>query len=274
MTLELGGHRQETFLRADLIVVSPGVKLDQPVLIAARDAGIPVMGELELASRWLRGRVIAVTGTKGKSTTTTLTGRMLEQSGFRVRVGGNIGVPLSAQVDDSTTDTLHVVEASSFQLQTTDTFHPWIAALLNFSPDHLDQHASIEEYAAAKARDLPAAERLRLGGGERRRRAGRARWPQRAAARRVRYGLSIAGDGFTVADGVIVERRVGDRDAAGAGRCGAGAGPPHSRATWWRQRRSAGPPAPRRTRCGPRCRRSPASSTRWKWSTPSRACGS
>jgi UDP-N-acetylmuramoylalanine--D-glutamate ligase len=204
--LELGGHRPETFLRADLIVVSPGVKLDQPALNAAREAGIPVMGELELASRWLRGRVIAVTGTKGKSTTTTLTGRMLEQSGFRVRVGGNIGVPLSAQVDDSTADTLHVIEASSFQLQATDTFHPWIAALLNFSPDHLDQHTTIEEYASAKAAifrrqsesdwavvnaEDPPAERLAAS----------------SRAQRVRYGLSIAGDGFTVANGVIVERR-------------------------------------------------------------------
>lgn len=206
VTLELGGHSAETFMRADLIVVSPGVKLDLPMLVSARAAGIPVMGELELASRWLRGRVIAVTGTKGKSTTTTLAGRMLEHSGFRVRVGGNIGVPLSAQVDDSTADTLHVVEASSFQLQATDTFHPWIAALLNFSPDHLDQHASIEEYAAAKAAifqrqsasdwavvnaDDASAERLAAS----------------SRARRVRYGLSIAGDGFTVTDDVIVERR-------------------------------------------------------------------
>ena len=133
-------------------MVSPGVPLDQPALNAAREAGVPVIGELELASRWLRGRVIAITGTKGKSTTTTLTGRMLEASGFRVTVGGNIGVPLSDQVDDSTPDTLHVVEASSFQLEATDPFHPWIAALLNFSPDHLDRHPTVEAYAAAKAR--------------------------------------------------------------------------------------------------------------------------
>jgi UDP-N-acetylmuramoylalanine--D-glutamate ligase len=111
-----------------------------------------VIGELELASRWLRGRVIAITGTKGKSTTTTLAGRMLGEAGFDVRVGGNIGDALSAQVDQSTERTIHVVEASSFQLQTTETFHPWIAVLLNFSPDHLDQHADLAEYAAAKAR--------------------------------------------------------------------------------------------------------------------------
>ena len=109
-------------------------------------------GELELASRWLLGRVVAITGTKGKSTTTTLTGRMLEAGGRRTRVGGNIGLALSAQVDDSTPDTIHVVEVSSFQLEMTERFHPWIAALLNFSPDHLDRHASVEEYAGAKAR--------------------------------------------------------------------------------------------------------------------------
>src|SRR5262245_16960434 len=137
IALELGGHRAGTLASADLVVVSPGVPLDQPALRAARDAGVPIVGELELASRWLKGRVIAITGTKGKSTTTTLTGRMLEASGLRVAVGGNIGVPLSDQVDDSTAETLHVVEASSFQLEATDTFHPWIAALLNFSPDHL-----------------------------------------------------------------------------------------------------------------------------------------
>jgi len=152
VALELGGHNSETLLRADLIVLSPGVPPTQPAIAAARAAGVPIIGELELASRWLRGRVVAITGTKGKSTTTTLTGRMLEAGGHRVLVGGNIGHALSAQVDDSTEDTIHVVETSSFQLECTDTFHPWIAVLLNFSPDHLDRHADIAEYAAAKAR--------------------------------------------------------------------------------------------------------------------------
>ncbi|HEY3885226.1 MAG TPA: UDP-N-acetylmuramoyl-L-alanine--D-glutamate ligase, partial [Vicinamibacterales bacterium] len=150
--LELGEHREQTFARADLIVLSPGVPPMQAALAPARAAGVPVIGELELASRWLRGRIVAITGTKGKSTTTTLTGRMLEAGGHRVLVGGNIGRALSAQVDDSTEDTIHVVEASSFQLETTDTFHPWIGVLLNFSADHLDRHADIAEYAAAKAR--------------------------------------------------------------------------------------------------------------------------
>src|SRR5262249_15180924 len=109
-------------------------------------------GESELASRWLQGRVIAITGTKGKSTTTALTGRILETAGFRVTVGGNIGLPLSAQVTESTPETLHVVETSSFQLEQVDSFHPWIAVMMNFSPDHLDRHPSVEAYAAAKAR--------------------------------------------------------------------------------------------------------------------------
>jgi UDP-N-acetylmuramoylalanine--D-glutamate ligase len=152
VALELGGHRPETLLSADLIVLSPGVPPAQPAIALARGAGVPVMGELELASRWLRGRIVAITGTKGKSTTTTLTGRMLEAGGHRVLVGGNIGRALSAQVEESTEDTIHVVETSSFQLESAETFHPWIAVLLNFSPDHLDRHADLAEYAAAKAR--------------------------------------------------------------------------------------------------------------------------
>ena len=121
-------------------------------LAAARRRGVSIIGELELASRFLRGRIVAITGTKGKSTTTALTGRILEAAGFKVTVGGNIGAPLSAQVTDSTPETFHVVEASSFQLEQIDRFHPWIAVLLNVSPDHLDRHHTLEAYAAAKAR--------------------------------------------------------------------------------------------------------------------------
>jgi len=150
--LELGGHTEETFTTADLVVLSPGVPPEQPVIAAARARGVPVIGEVELASRWLLGRVIAITGTKGKSTTTALTGRILETAGFKVTVGGNIGAPLSAQVTASTPDTVHVVETSSFQLEEIETFHPWIAVMLNFSPDHLDRHPTVEAYAAAKAR--------------------------------------------------------------------------------------------------------------------------
>ena len=150
--LELGGHDVETFTSADLIVTSPGVPVDQPVFVAARAQGVEIIGELEFASRFVKGQVIAITGTKGKSTTTTLIGRMLEAAGRKTLVGGNIGTPLSAQVDQSTSDTIHVVETSSFQLETTTTFHPWIAVWLNFAADHLDRHPSVDAYGAAKAR--------------------------------------------------------------------------------------------------------------------------
>jgi UDP-N-acetylmuramoylalanine--D-glutamate ligase len=150
--LELGHHDVATFRTADLVVLSPGVPLEHSAVRAASEHGVPVVGELELASRWLQGRVIAITGTKGKSTTTALTGRLLAAAGFHVAVGGNIGSPLSDQVEDSRPDTVHVVEASSFQLEVTDTFHPWIAVMLNFSPDHLDRHPSIDAYGRAKAK--------------------------------------------------------------------------------------------------------------------------
>jgi UDP-N-acetylmuramoylalanine--D-glutamate ligase len=150
--LELGGHRSETLAAADLIVASPGVALEQPVFAEAQRRGVEMIGELELAWRWLKGPVIAITGTKGKSTTTTLVGRMLAAGGTDVLVGGNIGVPLSAQVASSTERTVHVVEASSFQLETTTTFRPWIALWLNFADDHLDRHPTVAAYAAAKAR--------------------------------------------------------------------------------------------------------------------------
>ncbi len=152
VALELGGHRPATFDAADLIVLSPGVSPRIPVVARARAAGVPVISEIELAARWLRGRVVAVTGTKGKSTTTVLSGRMLDTGGLRTVVGGNIGRALSSQVDASTPDVIHVVEVSSFQLELTATFRPWIAVCLNLSPDHLDRHGSLEEYVRAKAR--------------------------------------------------------------------------------------------------------------------------
>ena len=152
VAMALGPHEPELFASADLVVLSPGVPLRQPALARARRAKVPIIGELELASRLLRGRIVAITGTKGKSTTTTLVGRMLSAAGFDAPVAGNIGSPLAAKVDASTEATIHVVEVSSFQLETTVTFHPWIAVLLNLSADHLDRHANLREYAAAKAR--------------------------------------------------------------------------------------------------------------------------
>jgi UDP-N-acetylmuramoylalanine--D-glutamate ligase len=152
VALELGGHQAATIEGADLIVTSPGVPIDLPVFDLARRQGVEIIGELEFAWRWTSGRVIAVTGTKGKSTTTTLIGRMLAATGADVLVGGNIGTPLSAQVDRSTPETIHVVEVSSFQLETTTSFRPWVAVWLNFSADHLDRHPTLEAYRSAKAR--------------------------------------------------------------------------------------------------------------------------
>jgi UDP-N-acetylmuramoylalanine--D-glutamate ligase len=150
--VETGGHQPGTLAEADLVVVSPGVPVEQPAFAPARARGVEIIGELELASRWLKGRVIAITGTKGKSTTTTLIGRMLDAAGKHVLVGGNIGVPVSTQVDASTDRSVHVLEVSSFQLATTTTFRPWIAVWLNLADDHLDRHASMQEYGDAKAR--------------------------------------------------------------------------------------------------------------------------
>jgi UDP-N-acetylmuramoylalanine--D-glutamate ligase len=132
--------------------VSPGVPWDLPDLQAARDAGVEVMAELELGWRELRGTVAAITGTKGKSTTTAALGAMLAQGGGDVRVGGNIGKPLCGLLDGATERTQWVLEVSSFQLEGTSTFHPHLAVFLNLAADHLDRHASFEEYAAAKAR--------------------------------------------------------------------------------------------------------------------------
>lgn len=150
--LELGGHRPETLSGADLVVLSPGVSPSLDALRKARLAGVPVISEIELASRWLRGRIVAVTGTKGKSTTTVLLGRMLEAGGCLVLVGGNVGTALSTQVEQSRPEVIHVVEVSSFQLELTTTFRPWIGVFLNLHADHLDRHTDVTAYAAAKSR--------------------------------------------------------------------------------------------------------------------------
>ena len=152
--LETGAHRPETFARAAMVVVSPGVPWDLPELAIARASGAEVVAEIELAFRHLRGRVAAVTGTKGKSTTTAALGAFLREAGVDARVGGNIGTPLVGLVDGSTDETVFAVEVSSFQLEGTSRFHPQVAVWLNVSPDHLDRHASLEDYVAAKARVL------------------------------------------------------------------------------------------------------------------------
>ena len=150
--VETGGHGLLTFRRQDLIVVSPGVPLDTPELAQVRSFGLPVIGELELAARFLKGHTLAITGSNGKTTTTALVGEILEQAGFPTLVGGNIGVPVVALIDESTPETWSVLEVSSFQLETTQEFHPRIAVILNITPDHLDRHGTFENYALAKER--------------------------------------------------------------------------------------------------------------------------
>ena len=156
INVEAGGHGLLTFRRQDLIVVSPGVPLDTPELVQTRAFGRPVIGELELAARFLQGRTLAITGSNGKTTTTTLVGEILEAAGFPTLVGGNIGVPVIALIDESTPDTWNVLEVSSFQLESTEQFHPHIAVILNITPDHLDRHGTFENYALAKERIFAA----------------------------------------------------------------------------------------------------------------------
>ncbi len=152
INVEAGGHGLLTFRRQDLIVVSPGVPLDTPELAQARSFGLPIIGELELAARFLKGKVLAITGSNGKTTTTTLVGEILKEAGMPTLVGGNIGVPVVALIDESTEATWSVLEVSSFQLESTQQFHPAIAVILNITPDHLDRHGSFENYALAKER--------------------------------------------------------------------------------------------------------------------------
>ncbi|WP_263368512.1 UDP-N-acetylmuramoyl-L-alanine--D-glutamate ligase [Edaphobacter bradus] len=150
--VESGGHGLLTFRRQDLIVVSPGVPMDTPEVRQVIGYGMDVIGELELASRFLQGQVIAITGSNGKTTTTTLVGKILSDGGLPTQVGGNIGLPVIDLVAGSTPETKNVLEVSSFQLETVVEFHPQIAVVLNITPDHLDRHGSFEAYAGAKAR--------------------------------------------------------------------------------------------------------------------------
>jgi UDP-N-acetylmuramoylalanine--D-glutamate ligase len=150
--LELGRHREETFLHQDLIVVSPGVPWDMPHLVAARRGGVRVVPEVEAASWFLPGMLVGITGSNGKTTTTALAGEMIKASGLSTFVGGNIGVPLISAVDRTSAETVLVTELSSFQLEGIESFHPHIAVLLNLTPNHLDRHASFEAYITAKAR--------------------------------------------------------------------------------------------------------------------------
>jgi UDP-N-acetylmuramoylalanine--D-glutamate ligase len=152
ITLELGRHQEKTFLAQDLIVPSPGVPADAPLLEAARGKGIAIWSEIELAYRFLKGRLIGITGSNGKTTTTSLVDHILKNAGFSTILAGNIGTPLIGRVDASRDNSVTVVELSSFQLELIETFRPNISIFLNLTPDHLDRHHTMEAYGAAKAR--------------------------------------------------------------------------------------------------------------------------
>jgi UDP-N-acetylmuramoylalanine--D-glutamate ligase len=152
ITVETGGHGERTFRGQDLIVVSPGVPVDAPLLVQARSWGEPVIGEVELAAQFLPGPIVAITGSNGKTTTTTLTGEILTASGLPTLVGGNIGTPAISLAERAKPETVIVLEVSSFQLETIQKFRPKVAVVLNVTPDHLDRHRTLEVYVDAKSR--------------------------------------------------------------------------------------------------------------------------
>lgn len=152
IAVETGGHGERTFRGQDLIVVSPGVPVDAPALVQARNQGEAVIGEIELAAQFLPGPIVAITGSNGKTTTTTLVGEIMTAAGFPTLVGGNIGTPAISLAEQATRDTAIVLEVSSFQLETIQTFRPKVAVVLNVTPDHLDRHGTLEAYVDAKAR--------------------------------------------------------------------------------------------------------------------------
>jgi UDP-N-acetylmuramoylalanine--D-glutamate ligase len=152
IVVETGGHGERTFRGQDLIVVSPGVPADSAPLVQARALGEPVIGEIELASQCLTRNIVAITGSNGKTTTTTLAGEIVAAGGFPTVVGGNIGTPAISLVERAKADTVVVLEVSSFPLETIQTFRPKVAVVLNITPDHLDRHRTFEDYTNAKAR--------------------------------------------------------------------------------------------------------------------------
>ncbi len=152
ITVETGGHGDRTFRGQDLIVVSPGVPVDAPQLVQARNLGEPVIGEIELAAQFLAGQIVAITGANGKTTTTSLAGEIIAAGKFSTLVGGNIGTPAISFVDQAGPATWTVLEVSSFQLETIVEFRPRIAVILNITPDHLDRHKTFANYVNAKAR--------------------------------------------------------------------------------------------------------------------------
>ncbi len=148
----LGAHDERCIEKADLVVISPGVPIDIPILNMARAKNIPVLGELEVAYQACKAPIVAITGTKGKSTTTSLIGDILKKGKKSVRVAGNIGIAPSQEVRHLTEDDIAVWEVSSFQLESTHKFHPIVSVILNITSDHLDRHQTIEKYIKVKKR--------------------------------------------------------------------------------------------------------------------------
>ncbi len=152
LVLELGGHRNESFARCDFVVVSPGIPLSLPFFEVSRKAGIPIIAEVELAYRHLKGKIIGITGSNGKTTTTTLVSDLLNGAGLKAHAAGNIGTPLISFARDSSDSDFYSVELSSFQLESIRDFRPFIGSVLNLTPDHMDRYAGFEDYIAAKQR--------------------------------------------------------------------------------------------------------------------------
>ncbi len=152
--IQSGGDPDELVRRSDLLVVSPGVPLTLPLFSAARAAGVPVWGEIELAGRFTQGRVIGITGSNGKSTTTSMVGTILRRAGIPGGTGGNLDIPFSDLLHTDSVDSVHAIELSSFQLESIEQFRPDVAMVLNLTPDHLDRYPSFDAYGRAKARLL------------------------------------------------------------------------------------------------------------------------
>lgn len=146
----LGELEDEIIKDTDVLVISPGVPIDSPVVVKAKEYGVTVWGEIELAYRLGKGRIIGITGTNGKTTTTTLTGEIMKNYFASTFVVGNIGIPYTGVVNETKEDSVIVAEISSFQLESIEEFHPEITAVLNITPDHLNRHYTMENYTAVK----------------------------------------------------------------------------------------------------------------------------
>lgn len=206
---EFGGHT-ERVLDADAIVLSPGVPPNIPILLKAAEKGIPVTNEIEVASRFCKGKIVGVTGTNGKTTTTELIGHIFREAGWKTFVAGNVGTPFSEVAQEADEESVVVLELSSFQLEKIETLHPNVALVLNVTPDHLDRYADLDEYGEAKLRiamnQVPD-DRLIYNRDD--------QWLQRVPSGEIRAGLlgfSIQSDverGAFVQDGNVVLRMEG-----------------------------------------------------------------